>query len=849
MCIFHPDAMCNDVQRFVNRCRTGYCDLQEGCVGDEDQAMPGQAREVMGRTRESFHGVLTAVLAAVAVLACCVFAQDAAAASRPNILLVLVDDIGWGDIRSFNSSGKVSLPTLERLANEGVRFTDAHTATAKCAPTRYSMVTGNYQWRGRHSWGQWNYKGGSQILDGQQTLGDVLRRAGYETALIGKYHLGAHFYKKGTEQFAGRSTADSEVDFARAMRDGPAERGFEYSFIALRGIQDGPYAFFENGRLYGDPADLITWYVGDYGDTQIVREGMGLPNWTTRDVGPTFLSKALAFIDRHQRAQSSVLEPKPFFLYLNTEAAHGPYKPPVSIDDRKVLGTTHSLRGDMLVEIDAVLERLLSDLDQRGLLQDTLVIFTSDNGGSSISSDYNKGHLANGNFRSSKGRIYEGGHRVPLIIKWGPRAFGASLLPAGSVSDALVGTHDLYATLADLVGVPLGADQGRDSVSLLPILSGQATAVRDTIISEADAPEIGGGIEGRHFAYRSGTWKLVFDSSRSPVGLYDLGQDPFETTNLVAESSQNARISAMKASLESALVSDRTTPPLSSEGASVVVPGVVGLTQAAAEAMIAEAGLAVGSVTLQASATVVAGDVISQDPTAGISVTAGSTVNLVVSSGAPASATGSASPTSISFGDRMLNVAAAGQDVTIANTGTTALPISSISLSGSNADQFSRTTNCLSQLAVGYSCTVTVVFKPTSAGNKTANLVIALGDGAGNKTVSLTGTGVNYSFTVSPTSLKFGKVSRGTTSAPKTITVTNTTSTVALPIVSIALAGSNPSQYAQTNNCPAQLSAGASCTVTVTFKPTSSGSKPATLVVTPGNGAAAKSVALSGSGG
>jgi hypothetical protein len=195
----------------------------------------------------------------------------------------------------------------------------------------------------------------------------------------------------------------------------------------------------------------------------------------------------------------------------------------------------------------------------------------------------------------------------------------------------------------------------------------------------------------------------------------------------------------------------------------------------------------------------------------------------------------------------MLNVATPGQAVTIANTGTIALPISSTALTGSNPGQFSRSTNCPSQLAVGSSCTVTVVFKPTSAGAKSANLVVALGDGAGNLTVALTGTGINYSFSVSPSSLSFGNLARGSTSAAKNVTVTNTSSAT-LPIASVALGGNNPGQFTRTNNCPGNLSAGASCTVAVRFKPTSTGSKSAKLVVTPGNGVAAKSVALSGTG-
>ncbi len=283
-----------------------------------------------------------------------------------------------------------------------------------------------------------------------------------------------------------------------------------------------------------------------------------------------------------------------------------------------------------------------------------------------------------------------------------------------------------------------------------------------------------------------------------------------------------------------------------SSGAPVSVPDVVGLTQTAAAATITNAGLILGVVTQQSSATVPAGSVISQSPAAGTSVADGSAVNLVVSSGS-ASASASVTPTSLAFGNWARNGATPGMSVTIANTGTTVLPISSISLTGNNPGQFSRSTNCPSQLPIGGTCTATVIFKPTSTGTKSAILTVALGGGVTSKTVALSGAGVNYSFSMSPTNLAFGNVAKGTTSAAKTVTITNT-STVALPIMSVTLAGTAPGQYTRTNNCPAQVSAGGKCTVSVRFKPTSTGSKSATLKVAPGGGASAKTVSLSGTG-
>ena len=699
-------------------------------------------------------------------------------AERPNILFIVGDDVGWGDIRTNNPNGKVSLPTIERLAGEGISFTDAHTSAAKCAPSRYSMITGNYQWRGRLPWGTWNYKGGSQILPGQDTLADLLKRAGYTTAFVGKYHLGANFFQKNSNNFALESDADASVDFARAMTDGPGDRGFDYSFVAMRGIQAGPYAYFQNDQLDGDPSQLIMWQVGDYGDTKILEEGIGHPTWNTRNVGPTLLSRAVNFIESHHQAQQSAPEPAPFFMYLNTEAVHNPRKPPVAIGDRFVRGTTGlGARTDMLVEIDAVVDTLLQKLGQLGILQDTLIIFTSDNGGLKVTSELNAGHQTTGGFRGGKGSVYEGGHRVPLIMKWGQQAFGPSPLPQGTKIDALIGIQDLYATLAELTETPVAADQARDSFSMMRILMGATTAIRDHMVHEGDASSPDEGITDRNFAYRSGAWKLVFNINQVPVGLYNLADDPFETTNLRSQSEQSSRVAEMGSALEHALTSSRTAPPI--------------------------------------------GEVLAPEY--------------------------SMSPTSIAFGSQALNLASDARVITLSSIGESPLSISSIALAGTNPGQFSQSHNCPSTMPPGSTCSVSVKFTPTSTGSKTASLTVVAADGAGTKQVALSGAGVKAALSVSPTSLSFGNQTVGTTSTAKIVMISNT-GTVVLPILSISFGGTNPGQFKQTNNCPAQVLVGESCTASVTFSPTWKGSKSASLKITPGGGAAAKSVALTGNG-
>jgi arylsulfatase A-like enzyme len=483
---------------------------------------------------------------------------------RPNIVFILTDDVGIGDLRSYNADGKVALPTIDRLASEGIRFTDAHTTAAKCAPSRYSIITGNYHWRGRKTWGQWNYKGGSQVLPGQETLGDLLKRAGYRTAIIGKYHLGGEFYRKNSDDLASGNDSESVVDFSRRMSDGPAEHGFDRSFLALRGIQNSPYAFFSDGYLAGSADDLIFWQSGDYGDTEINKNGIGLPNWNTRNVGPVLLERAIDFIESHLSEQAAGTGEAPFFLYLNTQAVHSPEKPAFSIGDRPVLGGSGlTLRTDLLIEIDAILDQIIGTLDSRGLLDDTLIIFSSDNGGLRVHKEVQSGHFVSGSFRGDKGTIYEGGHRVPLIIKWGSQAFGTSSLPPGSAIDALVGVHDLYATIAELTGTTMSAGEGLDSLSLLPILMGkQSTGPRRTMVHEADAPERlnPDGITGRHFAYRSGNYKLIFDDTKAPLELYDLDADPAESTNLIGRQEHRDRVALMREKFKAVRSGERTAP-------------------------------------------------------------------------------------------------------------------------------------------------------------------------------------------------------------------------------------------------------------------------------------------------
>jgi hypothetical protein len=431
------------------------------------------------------------------------------------------------------------------------------------------------------------------------------------------------------------------------------------------------------------------------------------------------------------------------------------------------------------VELDVTVGNIVKKLEQLDLLRDTVIIFVSDNGGVRLPIDQRGGHETSGDLRGDKGTIYEGGHRVPLIVIWGDRAFGTSPLAPGTTIDALVGIQDLYATLAALTGVPLSIEQARDSFNLLPLLMGQASSVRDHMVQEADRPEDNapnGGISGRHFAYRRGPWKLVFDSSRDPLELYNLNADPGETTNLRSQQAQSERVADMKAGLEDALASERTAPagappdPGFTLSPGDISFGAQGLNIASALRAVSMenaggAAVAIDSIdlggaspgqfllnhncpdSLQAGASCTLNvrfrPTSVGDKTASLRVsTVGDTRRRVVElSGIGVKTQRSVTPSLLDFGNQGSGTTSAPESVNVRNTGTVALPIRTISIGGPNRGQYVQSDNCPAVLPVGNNCRIEVVFRPTSPGLKTARLLVSFDGGAATRSIDLTGTG------------------------------------------------------------------------------------------------------------
>lgn len=499
----------------------------------------------------------------------------AGTAAKPNIVLILADDIGYGDLSCYGAK-LVQTPAVDRLAQQGRRFTDAHSPASTCSPSRRALLTGTYSWR---------QPAGSAIMTGNAplsiapasvTLPSMLRRAGYTTAAVGKWHLG----------LGGEGGPQWNAD----VEPGPLEIGFDYAFYFPATGDRVPCVFIENHRVAGlDPKDPIAVsYAKKIGDEPTGREnpelltlkathghdntivnGIGRIGWMTgghaarwkdEQIADTFRKKACEFIERSKQ--------RPFFLYFATHNIHVPRVPHPRHHGKSQCGT----RGDSIVEFDAAVGELLATLDRLKLAENTLVILSSDNGGIMDDGYADVGSFeprCNGVLRGFKGSLWEGGHRVPLLARWPGR------IPPGSECGELVTLVDMLSTLASVTGQSLPADAAPDSFDVSPALLGRPhdKAGRDTFVAHT------GGTKGP-FAIRQGPWKLIqaggaresyADAKKTaltrkrapgrvppPPFLVNLADDLRETTNLAAEHPE--KVKDLQSLFESLRNSGRSRP-------------------------------------------------------------------------------------------------------------------------------------------------------------------------------------------------------------------------------------------------------------------------------------------------
>lgn len=461
----------------------------------------------------------------------------------PNIIYILADDLGYGDISAFNPDAAWKTLHIDRIAEEGMMFTDAHTGSAVCTPTRYGVLTGRYAWRTRLKEGVlWSW---DEPLIGSQelTVGKLLQQHGYITACIGKWHLGLGWqYHEGV--------ADS-VDFSKPVTGGPTTLGFDEFFGITASLDIPPYVYLENDR----PTVIPTLYTENTSKMGWWRKGLTGGDFDHKQVLPLLTEKAVNFIDRTVARKNG----KPFFLYFPLPAPHTPIIPV-----REFKGTSGTnLYGDFMLQVDWTVGEILKALDRHEIASKTLIIFTSDNG-CSPEADFEElasfGHKPSYIFRGAKADIFEGGHRVPFAVRW------PGHIEPGSSNLQVICLTDLLATAAAVVGDTLPADAGVDSYSLLPALLGkQEGPIREATVHHS--------IDGS-FAIRKGKWKLILcagsggwsepkpgsleESQLPPCQLYDLDADMGETRNLYAD--HPAITDSLKQLLESYIHQGRSTP-------------------------------------------------------------------------------------------------------------------------------------------------------------------------------------------------------------------------------------------------------------------------------------------------
>lgn len=458
-----------------------------------------------------------------------------AADSKPNIVMILVDDMGYGDPGCYNPQSKIATPHIDRLAREGMRFTDAHAPGPLCHPSRYGLMTGQYPFRTDVS--KWPTQ--PLIQKNQATIATVLKSAGYHTAIVGKWHLG--FEESGYDQ---------------VMPGGPVDRGF-HRFFGFRASTDiPPYFYLEGDRVVSPPTATIADSAAhpERGDSPIQgrfwRGGGISPGLELADVLPRFTDEAVAEITAHARQRPT----QPLFLYYAPTGPHTPWLPSPEFAGRSGIGTY----GDFTMMVDAMIGRVLTALDETKLRENTLVLFTSDNGPVWYPEDVRRtGHDSAGGLRGMKGSHWEAGHRMPFIVRW-----PGKVKPVSTSAQTICFT-DIMATFADVSGVKLAAEAGPDSFSFLPVLLGTKPAgklVRESlVVGRSIRSSRWKWIEGRENIHFGRASSGTYPGAGEPPGqLYDLGSDPRETKNLAAENS--AVVAQLQAELERIRKASRTRP-------------------------------------------------------------------------------------------------------------------------------------------------------------------------------------------------------------------------------------------------------------------------------------------------
>lgn len=439
---------------------------------------------------------------------------------RPNVIYVLADDMGYGDISALNENAGFKTPNFDQMCKEGLAFHDAHATSAVCTPSRYGILTGRYNWRSRLKYDVMSGYSPALIEDHIMTVGDLFRQNGYKTAAIGKWHLGMDFETDETFSFQPDYEACPGVDYSGKIKNAPTTKGFDYFYGISASLDMAPYIYIENDRFTKMP-DHETRNTGK----RFWRKGPTAPDFQHEDVLPHLTAKALQVIEENKD--------EPFFLYFPLPAPHTPILPSPEFQGKSGVNEY----GDFVLMCDGIIEKINTKLRELGLYDNTILIYTSDNGCSPMA-DFNEmlaaGHNPSYVFRGHKADIYEGGHRVPLLVRWPHK------IPAGTSCKQIVCLSDFMATMAQLFDVELPESAGVDSISNLPLwLNPDGSSLRKDIIHQS----VDGSLSIRKGNYKlemcpgSGGWSFPAPGQETPqmprFQLYNLHHDIGEKNNLI----------------------------------------------------------------------------------------------------------------------------------------------------------------------------------------------------------------------------------------------------------------------------------------------------------------------------
>jgi arylsulfatase A len=491
----------------------------------------------------------------------------AAESPKPNILIIYADDLGYGDLKCYNPErGKIPTPQIDKLASQGMRFTDGHSSSGVCSPSRYSLLTGRYHWRTRLQNGIVGLFEKPLIAPDRMTLGTLAKQNGYRTAVIGKWHLGWDWPitkeqlslmqppksagkddeakpEQGPAVATARQLEAWSGCFSKPIAGGPTTRGFD-TYFGTDVPNWPPYCFIENDRTQGIPSEFLP--AGDIGNNRASKQGPALKDWKLENILPTLGQRAAAYVT------DAAKRPEPFLLFMPLTAPHTPLAPVEEWKGKSGLNTY----ADFVMQTDATVGLVLEALEKSGGAGNTLVVFTSDNGCAPYAGAKEleeKGHYPSGPLRGYKSDAWEGGHRVPFMVRW------PGTVKPGTVCGQLVEQADLFRTLADLLGTKLPDTAGEDSFSLMPLLKGDDKPIRDNAVSASSngLPAVRLGNWKYIPGPGSGGWGTGGDQSQ-PVQLYNLADDLGETRNLAAAMPE--KVAEMKAMHEKVISEGRSTP-------------------------------------------------------------------------------------------------------------------------------------------------------------------------------------------------------------------------------------------------------------------------------------------------